>query len=270
GNGVLYLPGSSIKGALRSAVFAYLYDALFSRQYHAQLEKSLLGSFERSIFRYIRPYDVPFASSELIDVFLLNLYRAGGYWESDYKDLSPLTLESLPVQGQSTRPMRLDIADGFLDLIMEKQRDLLPTHISKIIRRGQGDDPLPAFFGLINRHTERHLAKELAFFQTYDQAEDLDLVINETEQLLDRVRSIRAPANRCLLRLGWGSGYHAMTGDFRFDDHLSTIDQPDHQHKTYNYRTRQKEPTRYKSRRLAEKGQGAYYAPMGFVELSLT
>jgi hypothetical protein len=151
GNGALYLPGSSIKGALRSAVFAYLYEVLFARQYQNKLESSLIGDFERSIFRYIRPYDVPFAASELIEVFVFNLFRQGGDWVSDYKDMLPLTLESLPVEAQSLRPMRLDIATGFLDLIAAKQPDLLPTHVRKVIQRGDDDDPLPALFALIDR-----------------------------------------------------------------------------------------------------------------------
>jgi CRISPR/Cas system CSM-associated protein Csm5 (group 7 of RAMP superfamily) len=269
GHDELYLPGSSIKGAIHSAIFAYLYQALFTKQYHNQLESNLIGDFERSLMRYIRPYDVPFAHSELIEVFVFNLYREDGGWVSAHKDMLPLTLESLPVGARASRPMRFSLATGFLDLIAAKQPDLLPTHLTKVIKREQGD-PLPFLFELINRHTRTHLEKELAFFHTYDQAVDIELVIEEMEQLLAQVKSMPTPADRCLLRLAWGSGYHAMTGDYRFDDHRETIDRPDDQNRVYSQQTRQQEPARYKSRRLAEKGQGAYYAPMGFVELSLT
>ena len=266
GNGELYLPGSSVKGAIRSAIFAHLYEVLFVQRYTPQTEESLLGNFERSLLRYIRPYDVPFAASELVDVFVLNLYRQGAGWVSDYKkDMLPLSLECLSVGTESRRPMRLDLAAGFVDLVRRFQPDLLPTHLDKVLKPG-AEEALAFLFGLINRHTQRHLERELAFFQAYDQAQDLDLILAELESLLRQVKALGD--QKCLLRLAWGSGFHAMTGDWRFRDHLETIDTPDQANRIYSSRTRQKEPTRYKSRRLAEKGRGAYYAPMGFVELS--
>lgn len=272
GKGELYLPGTSLKGAIRSAVFTYLFERLRIKRYYSETEKALLGDFERSIFRYIRPADVSFPASELVDVFVLNLYREGiGWeigWESDYKEAERsdksfrLTLECLQVGSQASQPMRLSISTGFLNMMEKLQPRLLPTHLRKII---PPDDPIQLLFDLLNSHARRHIRKELEFFRTYDQAEDVDRIIDELESLLQRAEN---PTNSCVLRLGWGSGFHAITGDWRFEDHLSTIQHPDTQNLNWDRRSRQKKPTRYKSRRLAE--AGAVFAPMGFVELSLS
>ena len=267
GKGQLYLPGTSVKGAIRSAVFGYLYERLRIKGFHRETEKSLLGDFDRSIFRYIRPSDVIFKSSELIDVFVLNLYREGISWESDYKEAQhgdksfKITLEGLSVGSESSHPLRLSLSTGFLNMMESLHPELLPTHLRKIIPQ---KDPLSLLFSLLNSHARRHIRKELEFYQTYDQAEDVDRIIEELERILALAEE---ESGKCILRLGWGSGFHAMTGDWRFEDHLSTIDHPDPENLRWDQRQRRKTPTRYKSRRLAE--AGAVFAPMGFVELSL-
>ena len=70
--------------------------------------------------------------------------------------------------------------------------------------------------------------------------------------------------NACLLRMSGGSGFHAITGDWRFNDHLQTIEQPDRKNMVYNHKIRGKEPARYKSRRVAY----PWKELMGFVQLS--
>ncbi|MEM7657188.1 MAG: RAMP superfamily CRISPR-associated protein [Bacteroidota bacterium] len=268
GTGQLYLPGSSIKGAIRSAIYRYLYRILRVRHADSQTENNLIGSFDRSIMRFIRPFDVPFASSELVEVFLMNLYRKRVNWESDYKDMPSLTLETLRVGAQATQPMRLSIATGFLDMVEQgiKRPELLPSHLRKIIRR---ERPLEFLFGLINQHTLLHVDRELDFFRTYPQAEDLDRILEVLEDLQRDLLAMGEEPSRCILRMAWGSGFHSITGDWRFPDHLTTIHEPDERNKVYSQRLRSKEAARYKSRRLAEKNRGDYFAPMGFVELSL-
>lgn len=263
GNGNLILPGSSIKGAIRSAIYTYLYRMIIRDGEDDQTEKRLIGTFGSSIMRFIRPADAEFEISELVDIYILNLFKSRGEWYSDYKDMSLITLETLPVGLVSRSPMRLSIASGFAEVIEKVQMDLLPTHLRKIIPK---EEPLAHLFGIINRHTKRHLEKELEFFQTYNEAEDLDKV---TEELTGLIRYTEKGSTSCLLRVGWGSGYHSITGDWRFYDHLETIQRPDRNNMIYSQTTKRKEPARYKSRRLAEKNLGEYYGPMGFVELSL-
>jgi hypothetical protein len=63
--------------------------------------------------------------------------------------------------------------------------------------------------------------------------------------------------------LAYGSGFHGITGDWRFDNHTETIEKPDTKNMVYDQTTRQKVPARYKSRKVAG------VELMGFVKLHL-
>src|SRR5690606_6823933 len=113
-------------------------------------------------------------------------------------------------------------------------------------------------FNLVNEYTNAHLRREIDFFSTYPQAEDTDLLIENLESL--RQMTINNP-DSCVLRLSYGSGFHGITGDWRFLTHTETIDKPDWENK------RKGEPTRYKSRKVV--GQDIHTNAMGFVKITL-
>lgn len=253
GYGEAYIPGSSIKGAIRSALFAHLYRDLGIKNYTKDTQKELLGDFENAIMRYIRPYDADLldpSRTELSSVQLFNLYSRSSKWESEHKKGFSLMLENFCLEAQAT--FRLSIADAFIDKIEQRSPKNLPANIRKIIKKG--DNPIDNLFRIINEHTKEHIQRELAFFKKYNQASDTKGVIKLLEGFKKRAEE---PAqNTCILRMGYGLGYHGITGDYRFEDHCYTIENPDKENKSH----------RYKSRRLA--GYDGEYDPMGFVKLS--
>lgn len=263
GKGVPILPGSSIKGAVRAAIFNYLMreKRINSRDFdYRNTEKDLLGSFSNDIMRFIRIYDAQVPQTEISLVELFNLYRRGDDWESDYKDGGLCTIESFKPGAEGD--FRIDIADGLLNLIEQKnKREALPPNMQQLWHRA---NPIKFLFKIINEHTRRHIKKELGFFNQYNQAEDSDLIIGKLEEL----EKLTHDADAAVLRMSYGSGFHGITGDWRFSSHASTIDEPDGNNRVYNPRTRQKEPARYKSRRIADNGN--MFDCMGFVELRLT
>ncbi len=262
GKGVPMLPGSSIKGAIRSAVFSHLLreKRIDPRDFHEKYtEKDLLGSFSNDIMRFIRVYDAEILQTEISLISLFNLYKYGKDWESDYKDGGLCTVESfIP---NATGDFRIDIAAGLLNLIEQgKKRDVLPPNMQQIWHSA---NPIKFLFKIINEHTRRHLKKEIQFFEQYNQAEDSELIIEKLEEL----QALTQNENTAILRMSYGSGFHAITGDWRFSNHTSTIDNPDDKNWVYSQSTRRKEPARYKSRRIADNRD--LFACMGFVELSL-
>ena len=253
GYGKAYIPGSSIKGAIRSALFAHLYRDLGIKIYNKDTAKELLGDFEDAIIRYIRPYDadlLDLSRTELSSVQLFNLYSRGSKWESEHKKGFSLMLENFCLEAQAT--FRLSIADAFIDKIEQRSPKNLPKHIRKIIKKG--DNPIDNLFRIINEHTKEHIQRELAFFEKYNQAPDTEGVIELLEGF--KKQAEKPAQNTCILRMGYGLGYHGITGDYRFEDHCYTIENPDEKNKNH----------RYKSRRLA--GYDGVYDPMGFVKLS--
>ncbi|MEM6319671.1 MAG: RAMP superfamily CRISPR-associated protein [Bacteroidota bacterium] len=256
GNGQTYIPGSSIKGAISSSLFGYLYHATHQRGVSDDLSKQLLGSFDKALGRFIRPFDTTenTLESEISDVNLFNLRQQYGNWEADFKENFRILLESF--KPKTKTKFRLSLADGLGTFLQKRGRNLLPKNYHRIFT----DQPLETLFRIINDQTKKHLAKEIAFFETYDQDEDVPTIIDQLAFLQDLVET----PNACLLRMSGGSGFHGITGDWRFSDHLQTIDQPDKKNMIYDFKTRQRKPARYKSRRVAY----PWTELMGFVQLS--
>lgn len=270
GQGLPFIPGSSIKGAIMSAIFSGLYhnpligsmtgkdflkdktsksieanrrdnrERIFDEKNY---EKELLGNFHNSIGRYVRVDDCPIKNEDLdLEIVgLYNLYSEGKNWESDWKDFSITTELAYP---SVSSEFRLNLAQPLAE-IMKQSRNPVPTYLNKVF----GTDSFKTLFKMINEHTKRHLDREIKFFQKYDEA-------NGTAGILDKLKELLIQANQvgenvCLMRMAWGSGFHAITGDWRFSDHTSTILNPDKNNRG----------TRYKSRKVGSD-------VLGFIKLS--
>lgn len=270
GQGLPFIPGSSIKGAIMSAIFSGLYhspligsmtgkdflkdktnksveanrrdnrEKIFDEKNY---EKELLGNFHNSIGRYVRVDDCHIKNEDLDleIVSLYNLYSEGKNWESDWKDFSITTELAYP---SVSSEFRLNLAQPLAE-IMKKNQKQVPTYLNKVF----GPDSFKTLFKMINDHTKRHLDREIKFFQKYDEA-------NGTAGILDKLIELRNQANQvgenaCLMRMAWGSGFHSITGDWRFSDHTYTVLNPDKKNRD----------TRYKSRKVGSE-------VLGFIKLS--
>lgn len=278
GQGVPYIPGSSIKGAIRSVLFKYLYQDILNeevtetvREWDAvkkrkvskekiltpnkynsrKYEDKVLGKIQNNIMRFIRVGDTHFESENLetnfIDLFNLYSYQDGNYkgWESEWKDKVSITAQTL--KPKSTASFRLGLAKPLVDILKNKynERKQIPEHINYILT----SNSFERLRGLINKHTRSYLESERAFFEEYNQVEEADFILAEIDELIQQTKA----ENSCLLRIGYGVGFHSITGDWRFlEDHLQTIDTPDRVNKG----------ARYKSRRIVGNSL------MGFVKLT--
>jgi CRISPR-associated protein Csm5 len=260
GMGRPYLPGSSIKGALRSAIFEHLY-----RQNDVQkpqptkdvrtgqtsplrgedYDKAILENFDRAITRYIRPSDAYFDQTTIANISLFNLYNDKGQWESDYKNFM-VSAEVFPTG--ATGKFQLSLSIGLFDLYKNHYRsERLPRYFEKVLNL---QNPTGFLLSLINYHTARHLEREIEFFQKFSQAEDTKFIIQSLETILEKVRV--NDGKSAVLRLSYGSGFHGITGDWQFKNHVDTI--------------KNSNPRRwYKSRKTI--GRDAATSLMGFLEI---
>jgi hypothetical protein len=263
GMGRAYIPGSSLKGAMISAIFHYLHYQAGPTKHNRFINNDLLGTFAQSIMRYIRPGDTAELKTEVTNVSLFNLFQKGSDWKSEYKDGFKISMEHFKAGAKGQ--FRLSVADGFGGEVKawgEKiHRPLLPKYYDRIVK---GEDPLPYLFKLVNDYSFEHLRRERQFFEQYDQAPDTDLIIEEIDRLQARIQA--AGTQSCVLRMAAGSGFHGITGDWRFRNHLSTIQQPDPENQTWSQRNRRREPSRYKSRKIMSNGDELL---LGFVEIGV-
>ena len=206
--------------------------------------------------RFIRVYDAHFEFSDTgtytIDLF--NLYQYGRGWESNWKKGFNIVAECF--YPESTTNFRLSLAKPLADLIANKYNrpERLPRNINKVLTT----NPFDHLHKMVNDYTRQHIDKEIEFLQKYDQANDADLMI---ENLQDLKRHTEG-ADSCLLRMAYGSGFYGVTGDWRFKNHLETINKPDEKNLVWSQTERQRVPAHYKSRRIIGTDL------MGFVKLS--
>lgn len=262
GIGKPYLPGSSLKGAIVSSIFHYLHKHVGPERYNKYINKDLLGDMGESIMRFIRPTDVDLNQTAICHVSLFNLYAEGSRWESDWKDGFQINLEYFTADASGE--FRLTIANGLGEFFkkMEEQsrRPLLPKYYKQTIKK---DAPGEYLFELINACSRDHIQREIDFFTEFDQAEDTDLILKQLRQLEKMTTESPRVA---VLRMSGNSGFHAITGDWRFKDHRSTVRHPDSDNMTWSQRERAKVPARYKSRKVVGVGDELL---LGFVRLEI-
>jgi len=262
GLGKPFMPGSSLKGAIVSSIFHYLHKHVGPERHNRFINKDLLGEFDQSIMRFIRPTDVEISKTGLSHVSLFNLYADGSAWESDWKDGFQINLEHF--ETNATGEFRLTIANGmgeyFRKIEEQVRRPLLPKYYNQTIKK---EAPGEYLFGLINACSRDHIRREIDFFSEFDQAEDTDLILTQLK-LLEKICS--ESLNVAVLRMSGNSGFHSITGDWRFKDHRSTVRNPDKDNMTWSQSTRQKEPARYKSRKVVGRGEELL---LGFVRLEI-
>ena len=279
GMGEAYLPGSSIKGAIRSVLFNFFAEKNNGKSFLADLqknrmqardigkeitkkEKEWLGHFTTSIFRFVRPADVLMDKTDLANIELFNLNRGGGSWYSKFKERFLITAEVFPKGAKGN--LKLGISDGIikgLKTVYKNERGAkTPANWSQVF---DGQDNFLSLFAIINNYTKKHLQREIEFFEKYDDAEDTDLIIDSLTDLLEKTD---AP-NACLLRMSYGAGFHGITGDWRYGDHTYSILRPDELNRVYSRSAKGRVPARYKSRRIS--GTDEDTALMGFLQLKL-
>jgi len=260
GQGQPYIPGSSIKGAIRSALFNYLWKRDHSKVVDKDIENRLLGSFQRAITRYIIPSDAEIGQTEVTNVALFNLQKQGFDWKSYYGSKGKasdrlLVCETFTVGAQGN--FRLSIAKELLHTVRQKMPAVLHPNTKFVLRE---ENPIQHLFKLINEYTDTHLKREIAFFEEYKEAGYTDFIIYNLQELRKKTQN---NARSCILRMSFGSGYHGITGDWRFEDHVEVVDDP-----VLIKMQGKEEERRLKSRRIAQNAI-LTAACMGFVELIL-
>jgi hypothetical protein len=240
GNGDTYFPGSSIKGALMSGIFHTIQkNKNIDLRYTKNPNDDVLGRFSTSIGRYLRPSDAVLNETELNIVSLFNLYLHGENARSEYKNGFNIPQETFLPEKEAT--FRLSIADGLAKAIKTHSGGSAnsPRYLDELMK----NDPISMLFKMVNDATSTHIERELAFFKRFPQATESEFLIECLEKMQAQI-----PENdsACVFRMSAGSGFHAMTGDWRIHDHVATVFRPDQN----NTRTKDRMPAKYKSRKV--------------------
>ncbi len=276
-----YVPGSSIKGAIRTALLAewlqckpdYSFQALLPCPQHGRCDpsrtepsrraqfaaqdllKDVFGANpNRDILRAMQVSDVRFqtANLRLTDIRWLNIIRVQGQEKAAWRDMRSRKSEK---NWQDTSGLYAETLTpaSTASLALGWDRFLLsdlgkwnaPTHGAKLLPAD-----FPALRKVLNSHASRILNNEIAFFNQYQ-------VVPPKQQLQQLLNRISNDGEGAYLRLAWGSGWRGMTGDWLDAPSLSAMREL--------YRLGRQNMPFPKTRRLAV--QGTPCLPLGWVRL---
>jgi CRISPR type III-A-associated RAMP protein Csm5 len=235
------VPGSSVKGAIRSVIAKHLLDG--SKVLN---EQSLFGkaSDGDEFMRFIKISDAEFEQTNLVNTKIFNLLSVTeGGWKHDRKNTiktfnkegfnsfyeviepSQKTTMSIALAEKTFKNFGFDelyknqkdkVANDFKLTDIEKQKQLKNigllaksiTPKSNII-----NSEINLLFKIINTHTKSYLEKEKAFFTKYS-TDKTDKIIESIESLS---KQIPKNGEYCILKMAAGSGFHCITGDWQFE-----------------------------------------------------
>ena len=251
--GIPVIPGSSLKGALRSVLFQNLKGP------EEKDQKIIFGEMKdgSEFMRFIKVSDFDMPSTSLYNTKLFNLQTDNsGSWVGGWKHQSNRTTSKYTPYGFNTiyeciTPSSLGVGNIMLSPLLFKALDskyIVSNHHQEkqtILSGG-----IKALFHMVNEHTRAYLLKEKEFFKEYE-ADKSDIIIDSIDELLSMMP---IDDSSCLIKMSAGSGFHSITGDWQYDDYTDT---------GYDERTGKK---KYKSRRIVSVGDSMCL--MGFVRLT--
>lgn len=260
GLGLPYIPGSSLKGAIRTAVFTSLVKnvnekekkILFRDRITASvLEKELFGSIPNTdIFRFIHIGDAYFdknAEMVLRSVMYLNISKSSSLRSKT--GLSQL-IEAIAPNNEAI--CQLDIKKDYYNWVQEKYPELnTPFEVNDINK----------LFCWINAHTLRLVQDEVSIWTKLNETySDADSYIDNMKAILYEINNCQY-GNECVLRVGYASGWRFTTGAWgetltNFKKNVIAASRPNNSnYEEYDFP---------KSRRTSEKG-----ALLGFIKLTI-
>lgn len=294
GLGQTIVPGSSIKGALRSILLADL-----KKKYGKHKdEKVLLGRIDDNLMRFIRVTDVVFKNEDK-RIYPTKIFSgdgnplsnkggegqwkhafSGGHkekfevegFESYYEAIKSGSIGNLTIQLGGNLPEKLSL---FATSSTQKKDGLFSNVVNyKTVLYTKN---MPDIFSIIRSHTKTYIEKEIVYYEKFKNDFMMESIIVRLKKYLEENEAL----NSCVLRVGAGVGFHSITGDWQdvSDDHFSSwvlddggVELKDKSLSKTQSRLRRRNQIFAKTRKIAitKNTQNQYLLfPMGFVKLTL-
>jgi len=235
GFGRPYIPGSSIKGSLRTIILKSKFDSLETAQKNELLKKVNHNKKERAsedalkeifgddsnhnLMRALEIFDAEFEDVNLDKVFVISLKTSDGKaygWKKMGKDkktnkpfplqdeprnATPVFIETLPIGSKGYCSISLN---NFLFNNPDAKRELKFTETSLI--------NINSLISTINKYSIEKLNSEKKFFENLNSSKKLNELIKHIDLLI--AEHSKLINDEFIMRISWGSGWKGMTGDF--------------------------------------------------------
>ncbi len=228
GFGKPYIPGSSIKGTIRTILLKKRFDQLTLEEKSDLLHrvtsprkewasepvvKKLFGdNSNENLMRVLEVFDAEFEVLGLEKILILSLtnenhtsYGWKQLWNrqntQDHTRASQIFVEALPIGSVSYFSLQLN---QFLinDNTAKEKLNFNEEALSEIKNLRT----------TINKYSQKKLEKEKEFFAKLNSSKKLTSVIKSIDDLLEKINKLSD--KEFIIRLSWGSGWKGMTGDY--------------------------------------------------------
>lgn len=225
GNGTAYIPGSSIKGAIRTAVLSSIMSNEDKQKYESEIISSVGGvsankvegklfgkTPNEDVFRFLHVGDAFFGRKYEIAFRMVNINERNkmGFWDIS----KPQLIEALSPDDEATFQIKLDLAKYN---IAKGKVSILPESMKTI----------SALFHTINEHTKSLIENEIEYWQQRvknDESGCVDLYLKKMKEIKTEAEQCKGEKS-CVLRIGHGSGWRFITGAWteKFDNFYSAV-----------------------------------------------
>lgn len=267
GLGQVFIPGSSLKGALRSIIFHHLYFLHLDKSQSipaGKEEKFIFGEIHENLMRLLRVTD-----SESLAPLAMAIYKSKVmsrdakqeiHWKTSENAASPkfdtthFTTTFECIDKGNIGMVRI----GFMDVLRQYGRLAAPNAAHLLTA-----NPIKTLFSWINDYTLTYLKAEIDYFnhkatvESSKMSEYLTTLRNQVQQ------AIQGGNQEAILRMSSGSGAHAITGNWENpSNHIASLNNPVTEYKDI------KKGVLKKTRRVLLSGAGLNeLLPMGFIKL---
>lgn len=256
------IPGSSLKGAIRSKIFKYLCE-------NSKDENKVFGNIKdgANFMRFIKVSDFEFEETCLVNTKIYNLSMQNNEWQGCWKNAAngnnstDYRTEGFNTIYECLKPNATAYGNILIsDVVFNSYCAHMPN-MSYLIKKQHiiNDNLMHTLLGIINDYTFDYLGKEWDFFHQYSQGQYATNIKNSISEVMDAINEL--DDNSCILKMSAGSGFHSITGDWQYDDFAN---ENEAENIYFDMKRGGKLP---KSRRIAN--HNGHFSLMGLIKLTV-
>jgi CRISPR-associated protein Csm5 len=217
-----YIPGSSIKGAIRTVLANHIiqieelklrYNQRAKKEWaFSDMNKTIFGAdHHKDFLRGLMVVDCFFKPTDLA-VMLSKVYTLDRQNQLMVKRTSRDNPKSqMMIYGQCLKEKASS------DITLKIDDNLFKKFSKKLEIKANRYEALKDFANIANQYAAKKIESEAAFYQNTD----LRFLKIFYQSLLEKVNSLKEDS--FVLNVGWGSGWHFKTGDYMSDDQLDNV-----------------------------------------------
>ena len=268
------IPGSSLKGAIRSIILRTILPPeeknkidrkILSKLFEKKLQTSKDKTEPFNWMTCLQVSDFTLSSESATNLYNTNIFdlsHRDKKWHGGWKVAQNKIESKRNPRGFNTfyecispdtiAEGKISLRGDVLDLMVKKgliTRDAINSYIFF--------ERIENLFYTINLHSISYLEKEIDFFTEYE-TDGTHQIIESLTEIKNQIPTDSTP-KACVLKMSAGSGFHSITGDWMYPNHIEPYDA--HLHPL----TKTKIP--YKTRKIVEVNN--HLSEMGFVKLTM-